>query len=912
MRKFSQVLLFVLLPAFVFAQNTISGTVTDATTGDALPGANVVVEGTNMGAAATADGSYSINNVPSGSYTITASVIGYANGSQSVNVSGNTTVNFALDISALELSALEVLASRADEKTPVAYTNISKQEMEARLGSQDIPMILNTTPSVYATGQGGGAGDARINVRGFNQRNVAVMINGVPQNDMENGWVYWSNWDGVGDATSSIQMQRGLSAVNLATPSIGGTMNIITDPTALKRGGKFKQEFGAGGFLKTTANLNTGLINDKMAFSATIVRKTGDGIIDATWTDAWAYYFGASYAVSDNNRFELYAIGAPQRHGQNLYKQNIATYSQDFARNNTDDLYNTNAVDNNGKFSYEAGRTFNQNWGKVSPSYTGKQYWYMYGARTTARYNSGFLNERENFFHKPLVNLNHFYTINDKMRLSSIVYWSGGSGGGTGTYGSSFRKPAVAGNKWYASAPWGWDWDAAIAANSNNVDTKYHASENRSKGILRNSINRQNTYGVISKLNYDVNDNLKTQVGIDWRTAGIEHAREVRDLLGGDYYVYTRNANDKTDASHMKRLGDIIAYHNNTTVDWLGFYAQANYVAGPLNAYGMAGTSTISYSYIDEFTVAKEKIESGGIGTFQVKGGAMYDLNDNVSVFANLGLVEKPPIMDNVIYYDGTKASDPVNEKFQSMEFGLNYRTSIYALKANYYNTQWKDRNLTKSVTTGQGSSGDTDVIFLTGVNQSHSGIEMEGSAQIMSMLRLDFAASFGNWKFADDASGNYTEYTDKGTVEQTKYEYALKDLWVGDMPQTGIVVGATLNPIQGLSIQGIVKSYDKNYADWSPASREIEDGKGDREQVWMAPAYNKVDLHMYYNLPMQVAGANLQVFAHVFNLTDALYIQDATDNSQYNGFGSDHLASDAEVFFGTPRYFNMGLTVRF
>ena len=72
--------------------------------------------------------------------------------------------------------------------------------MEIRLGSQDIPMILNTTPSVYTTQQGGGAGDARINVRGFNQRNVAVMINGVPQNDMENGWVYWSNWDGVGDA----------------------------------------------------------------------------------------------------------------------------------------------------------------------------------------------------------------------------------------------------------------------------------------------------------------------------------------------------------------------------------------------------------------------------------------------------------------------------------------------------------------------------------------------------------------------------------------------------------------------------------------------------------------------------------------------------------------------------------------
>ena len=76
------------------------------------------------------------------------------------------------------------------------------------------------------------------------------MINGVPQNDMENGWVYWSNWDGGRDATSSIQIQRGLSAVNLATPSIGGTMNIITDPSLKKKGGKFKQEVVRVDFLK--------------------------------------------------------------------------------------------------------------------------------------------------------------------------------------------------------------------------------------------------------------------------------------------------------------------------------------------------------------------------------------------------------------------------------------------------------------------------------------------------------------------------------------------------------------------------------------------------------------------------------------------------------------------------------------
>jgi len=107
-------------------------------------------------------------------------------------------------------SQIVVLADRAKEReTPVASSKVSKEQIKNQLGSQDIPLVLNTTPSVYSTVQGGGAGDARINVRGFDQRHMGIMINGIPINDMENGWVYWSNWDGLGDITSSIQMQRG-------------------------------------------------------------------------------------------------------------------------------------------------------------------------------------------------------------------------------------------------------------------------------------------------------------------------------------------------------------------------------------------------------------------------------------------------------------------------------------------------------------------------------------------------------------------------------------------------------------------------------------------------------------------------------------------------------------------------------
>ena len=84
------------------------------------------------------------------------------------------------------------------------------------------------------------------------------------------------------------------------------------------------------------------------------------------------------------------------------------------------------------------------------------------------------------------------------------------------------------------------------------------------------------------------------------------------------------------------------------------------------------------------------------------------------------------PILDNVIDYDGNVSQNPDNEKFISNEIGGEYRSELVAIKGSYYNTQWKDRNLTKSVTTGQGDSGDTDIIYLTGVNQSHSGLEIE------------------------------------------------------------------------------------------------------------------------------------------------------------------------------------------
>ena len=333
----------------------------------------------------------------------------------------------------------------------------------------------------------------------------------------------------------------------------------------------------------------------------------------------------------------------------------------------------------------------------------------------------------------------------------------------------------------------------------------------------------------------------------------------------------------------------------------------------------MGGLSSIKYSYQDHFTVANEVVKADAISTIQAKGGAMYDIDENVSIFGNVGYVEKPPIMDNVIYYDGTVASDPANEKYISSEAGVNFQSENFAVKANVYNTDWKDRNLTKSVSTGEGSSGDTDVIFLSGIDQKHQGLEIEADTKLNDMLSLNAAVSLGTWKFVGDASGNYQEdeYNEAGQVigqKTTPYDYALDGLFVGDMPQTAYILGATLSPIKGLRMSGTYSMYDNNYSDWSPDAREYDgsDADADREQVWMAPAYNKLDLHASYKLP-KVGGLDMTLTGHIFNALDDVFVQDAVDHSKYNSYGDKvHAAHNAEVFLGTPRYFNLGLTVNF
>ena len=215
MKKLLLVGLMMLSSFITFAQ--ISGTVLDSDTNSPLPGATVIIQGTSDGVVTDFDGKFSLESAVAGN-TLVISYLGY----ETTEVSATNGLSVGLLQSLNTLQEVVVTSGVIDvakvRETPVAVSTIRASEIALKVGNLEFPEIMNKTPGVYATKQGCGYCDSRISLRGFDQRNTSFLINGQPVNDMENGWVYWSNWQGLTDVASGIQIQRGLGASRLAVP----------------------------------------------------------------------------------------------------------------------------------------------------------------------------------------------------------------------------------------------------------------------------------------------------------------------------------------------------------------------------------------------------------------------------------------------------------------------------------------------------------------------------------------------------------------------------------------------------------------------------------------------------------------------------------------------------------------------
>jgi len=958
MRIPSLTIIFLFFPLFLAAQlHTIKGTITDAVTRETLIGASVLyAEGKGM--ITDLDGQFTLK-LPAGTYTLKVSYVGYKPQERTVTTSGKpVTVNFKLRTTTL--TEVEVVADIAlTRETPVAFSTIRPKEIQEQLASQDIPMILNSTPGVYATQQGGGDGDARINIRGFNQRNLAVMIDGIPVNDMENGWVYWSNWFGLDAVTRSIQVQRGLGVSKLAVPSVGGTMNILTSGIETKLGGSIKQEVGSDGFMRTTLGVKTGQMKHGWGVTLSGSYKQGKGWVDNTWTKGWFFYLRIDKKLG-NHLITLSAMGAPQRHAQRKYKKTIATFDRDYAARL--------GVDTAGlRPSY--GIRYNSNWGYLNRWSRGPKGEMIYQDEPER------LSQSLNYYFKPQISLRDFWRISNRFYLSNIIYASFGQGGGTGTatsdkYGSpgSSTLPLDPKNGQIMFQPY--------------YDQNMEDTTGRSSAILRSGRNNHYWYGLLSTFNWEIKEYWTLSGGLDLRTYKGEHYMDVYDLLGGSFFLDNSNKNRNWDQRLYE--GNKIRFNYDGKVRWGGIFAQIEFKKGDWTAFLNLTTAISAYQRVDYFR--KKDITLDGISYtevvgfgdifyyngaqnltysmmngdtqyqsndtvfvvkwsgstkdtfsianatgynmnspesrytqtpwrafpgFTVKGGVNYNIDDRNNIFINLGYLSRAPRFSNVFDRDNKEYLDIRNEIVQAFELGYSFNSRKVALNVNGYITNWKNKPLDRAIYAT--FEDETYPVNINGIDALHMGIEIEFGWKPIPSLQWDRIISLGDWRWMSaDTAFIYSE----NNVLLDKFYYNARGVHVGNAAQFQYRESLRWEIIKYLYLSGSFTLFARNYAEMDPVSLSPKynpnylDANGNPRDSWKIPVFYVVDLNAGYRFVFK--NFKLDLRASVLNLLDRKYISDAQNNDSYASSTSNFDAASAGVFFGLGRRFNFSIMISY
>ena len=929
------IVVILTLDSPIYAQTagscSIVGYVIDAQSGESLVGTSVLIEDQRKGVITNVSGEFKIDYLPVGKTSLNVSYIGYESLSKDFNLTNGRNDLGVIELQpiSLGLNEVEVIADIAKERmTPVAATTISATYIEQNLGNQEFPEILRNTPSVYVTKEGGGFGDSRINVRGFEQNNIAVMINGVPVNDMETGWVYWSNWSGLADVTNKMQVQRGLGASKLAIPAVGGTINILTNAAEFKKGGNVSTSIGNDGYTKHSTSLSSGLLDNGLAATMQLTHTKGNGYIDGTDFKAYSYFISANYNISQKQRISATVTGAPQMHNRRSIHNNYDNVFLSTFRCPVND-----SIDN-----LSSGIKFNPGWGYLD----GKVFSW-----------------RKNFYHKPKAFINHYLNFSSYTKLKTAFYISTGNGGGTSARGRGLQNDNVDNWSGYDSfhgfgigvhdssgqvmfdsiiAYNNGDYVAAFGGYNNEPDTVRDDLQGGQTGdgwIRTASVNKHIWYGAISTLEHNINENLSFVGGIDIRYYVGEHYRKVENLLGNGTYLSSfdmNNASNFIDYESGSSFGSFsensylnnnnnLLYHNDGIVKWLGAFGQIEYSNDKFSFFSSLSLSNQGFKRIDYFNYLDDdslqttdwQIFNGG--TF--KTGFNFNVNQSSRIFVNTGYFSKQPIFNNIfLNYQNDINTNAKNQTVRAFEIGYSYFNKLIDFDLNAYYTEWNDRQYSRRFAPPLGHPR-YDVFYLFyGISQTHKGLEGEINVNLSEKISMSGMVSFGDWVYTNninsrstilDAFGNFTA----DSSDSVKILYA-KGLKVGDAAQVTYSLTLKFRPFKNFSINTTYYVADELYAPyniWDPQYYEVGG------QVTKLPIYGIARIGLYYR--RKINDNFLSFRFNVNNLFNTLYLAELNTNTldeNNNLYRPDQpeFYTRNKGYFGFGRTWNFGVKLSF
>lgn len=621
--QFTFILFFFYLS--VFAQDyTIRGSISDENE-NPLPGATILLKNSSKGTISDATGKFVINGLTSAKVTLSISYVGYRN----VEVEASLPTNEPLDVSlATETLTGKEVIIYAQRTYPVTKTIVTSKELEKQNLGQDIPQLLNFTPSVVTTSDAGaGVGYTGIRIRGSDPQRINVTINGIPLNDSESHGVFWVNMPDFASTVSDITIQRGVGTSVNGAGAFGASVNMNTQIPTEDTYVTIDNSIGSFNTRRHNIELNTGEIGNGFRFYGRLSKIDSDGFVDRASADMSSYYLSGSYRTAKSNiTFNAFS-------GSEITQQ--AWWGVPEARLNNDIEGMQQYIANNGLTDAQANNLLNSD---------GRTYnYYIYD------------NEIDNYgqdHYQLLFNTK----LDNQWQLNTALHYTRGQG-------------------YFEQAGYGKDLaDFLLSYPVIGTDTVQNSD------IVVQRWLDNHFFGGIASINYQSKEKIGNTAKLDL-IAGGGWNRYVGDHFGD--VIWARLLPNDAETNQRYYFSDAVKTDAN-------FYGKASYQLLE-GLFLFADMQVRQVSYRTEGTDNDNRTidVDDNLFFFNPKFGASYFWGNN-ELYASFAIANKEPIRGD--YIDAIPGVTPEHETLRNLELGYARNATNVSWAINYYLMDYKNQ----------------------------------------------------------------------------------------------------------------------------------------------------------------------------------------------------------------------------
>ena len=807
---------------------------------------------------------------------------------------------------------------KTDDLRDLDLPIITLQDIEEGNESQDISSLLQGSRDIYVSTAGFTFGSARYRIRGYDNENTTILMNGIPVNDPETGRAYYSTWGGLNDATRLTVSHHGIGIAREHFSGVGGATNITTRASLYSPTNRVTYSNSNRSYAHRAMFTHaTGMQDNGWALTLSGSRRSAQqGYAEGTFYDAWAYFLSTEKKINNQHSLGFIAFGSPSSTG----RPGVAVQeAYDLTGNNY----------------------YNPNWG----------------------YQDGEVrNSRVNTYHTPWFMLNHYFTPNDRVSLQTSVAHTRGKASSTALNWFDATKPDHGPGPFEGHDPrpdyyrylpsfysndtrlfdfytelWKNDesftqlnWDQMYQYNMKNLFTQTDANGiegnsiegNRSMFMVEDRRNDRNQWILNSFAEITLNPRTTLSGGLNISLAKTRQYKLVDDLLGGDWWVdidqfALRDGNDydfaQNDLDNPNRLvepGDVFGYDFTGNIHKYEVFAQSEWVLPRWDFYLSGNISQTTFWRTGHMRNGRFPDNSLGdsekqnFTNFGIKGGSTFKLTGRHYFTANLAYITKAPFFRDAFISSRVRNElIPVlqNETIMSGDFSYIIRTPKVKSRLTVFYTQFQDQTWSRSFFHEEYRAFVN--YSMSGVDQTHMGIELGSEVNVTPALSMSLVAGTGNYFYSNRPDVTITRDNDREVLAQQRTVY-WKNYKVGGMTHTAGSLGMRYNAPDYWFVGANLNGFDDIYIDINPDRRTAEaiENYVDTDAKWKE-VVEQQQLDANFTLDM-FAGKSWRINREYF-ISVNLSVNNLLDNTDFSIGGFEQLRYDsADIGRFPPKYF--------